>query len=255
MRIIIPLIFFISCFSLNAQGFDWQKSTRLPYEITKQYIGLNIGLTNDFHIGSFPFLENSVQCCEYESGNGNSLLIGIAGEYWYKSDLVFSPSLNISYNTSSFNVQKTLPRRIDPDLPPVQWTTEYESNIDFLMINLDLLVRKRMISEFLSLEGGISLNYILSESSEHFNRVISPEELTFENGETEILIQDATLPELNSIIPDIKLGLGYDFDLGIENYLHISFITSVNPISFTDDYQWRRYNLGITAKYLFGFRQ
>lgn len=240
--------------NLNAQGFDWQKTTRVPYEISKSYIGLNAAINADFHTGSFPFLENSLQCCEYESGAGNNFSIGLSGEYWYKSDFVFSPSLNINFLNSSFNSQNTIPRRIDPDLPPIQWTTEYESNINFTFINLDLLVRKRMLAEFLSLEGGISLNYLISESSEHINRVISPEELTFENGESEIVIENAELPELNSIIPDLKLGVGYDFDLGIENYLHLSILTTFNPTSFTSEYSWRRYSIGINAKYLFGIR-
>jgi len=255
LKVLFPIIFLLSTFCVGAQGFDWQKTTRVPYVITQNYIGLNAAFNADLHLGNFPFLENTIQCCEYESGVGNTLSIGVAGEYWYKPDFVFSPSVNISFLTSSFNTQNTIPRRIDPDLPPIQWTTEYESNINFFIINLDLIVRKRMITDFLSIEGGIGLNYLLSESSEHINRVVSPEELTFENGQSEILIEDAELPELNNLIPDIKLGVGYDFDLGIENYLHLSLLTTLNPVSFTSEYTWRRYSIGINAKYLFGVRQ
>lgn len=236
-----------------SQGFDWQVSSRYPYDFTNKYIGAVAGLSYGKQIGNFPFLENEVVCCNYQDGTGLGVQFGLGGEYWYQNDLAFSSSLTYRVINANFRTETTVNRKTNPDLPGFNWTTAYESNISLSFVTLDLGLKKRIFNK-LNAKAGIDLNFNVKSSEIHKNIVVEPKNVPFADGTFEKELPKGRIGELTPFVIGINLGLSYDFDLGIERYGELSAIGGYTLNSFLKDNSWHNLQIQLLLKAYMGVR-
>lgn len=251
-RLILISIFLFPSFLLS-QGFDWQVSSRHPYEITDKYIGAVGSLSYGYHTGNFPFLESDIVCCNYEEGDGLGVQFGLAGEFWYEHDLAFSASVLYSRVNSNFITETSVVKKTDPDLPGFNWTTAYESDISLGFISLDMAVKKRIYDK-LNLKAGIDLNFNISTSESHKNLVVSPKNIPFSDGTFEKELANGRIGEVSKFILGVSIGASYDIDFGIERYGEISFLTNYTTNSYVTNNNWQNLQTKIVLKAYLGIR-
>ncbi|MER3328612.1 MAG: outer membrane beta-barrel protein [Candidatus Kapaibacterium sp.] len=252
IRLVLIIIFALPTL-LVSQGFDWQVSSRHPYEITNKYIGAVGSLSYGYHTGNFPFLERDIVCCNYEEGDGFGVQFGLAGEYWYEHDLAFTASLLYSNINANFRTETFVVKKTNPDLPGFNWTTAYESDISLGYITIDMAVKKRIYNK-LNLRAGVDINFNINSSETHRNIVVSPNNIPFSDGTFEKELTNGRIGELSSFVLGVSIGASYDIDLGIERYGEISAITNYTVNSYVEDNSWQNLQAKLMLKAYLGLR-
>lgn len=249
------ILIFIAVISTNlfSQGFDWQVSTRSPYNITDLYIGATASIGYGYHSGDFPFLEKDIVCCNYESGTGTGVQFGLAGEFWYKNDLAFSVGLLYTRVSSQFSTETTVKKKINPDLPEFNWITAYESDINLDYISLDFAVKKRIYDK-LNIKAGVDLNFNFSSSETHKNLVIEPANIPFSDGTFEKVLSNGRIGDINTILLGLSLGLSYDVNLGVERYGEIAILSNYTVNSYIANNSWDNLQVKLKASAFLGIR-
>jgi len=249
--LLILLTFFSS--EAYSQGFDWQVSTRHPYEITDLYIGVSSSFSYGAHTGDFPFLERDIVCCNYETGTGTGVQFGLASEYWYQNDLAFSVGLLYSNINSIYSTETTVLKKINPDLPAFNWITGYESDITLEYISIDMAVKKRIYNK-LNLKAGVDLNFNIGSEELHKNVVIEPANIPFADGSFEKELTNGRVGDISTFLLGVSLGLSYDINLGVERYGEISLLTNYTVNSYINNNSWHSLQAKLTARAFLGIR-
>ncbi|PKL78077.1 MAG: hypothetical protein CVV25_12790 [Ignavibacteriae bacterium HGW-Ignavibacteriae-4] len=252
IRLILIFFFVLPSFVLS-QGFDWQVSSRQPYDITNKYIGAVGSLSYGYHTGSFPFLEKDIVCCNYDKGDGLGVQFGLAGEYWYEHDLAFTASVLYSQVSANFRTETSVIKKTNPDLPGFNWTTAYESDITLGFITLDMAVKKRIYNK-LSLRAGVDINFNINSSEAHKNTVVSPKNVPFSDGTFEKELSNGRIGDLSSFVLGVNIGASYDINLGIEKYGEISAISNYTVNSYVSNNSWQNLQTKLMIKAYFGVR-
>lgn len=253
MTKLILIVFMVIPVSLFSQGFDWQVSSRHPYNITNNYLGAVGGISYGYHSGNFPFLEGDITCCNYEKGDGLGIQLGITGEYWYEYDLAFSASLLYSQINSNFRTETSVIKKTNPDLPGFNWTTAYESDISLGYITLDMAVKKRIYDK-LSLRAGVDINFNINSTESHRNLVVSPRNIPFSDGTFEKPLTAGRIGELSDFVLGVSIGTSYDFDLGIERYGELNLISDYTVNSYVANNSWQNLQTKLLIKVFLGIR-
>ena len=252
IRLILIFVFVLPSFVLS-QGFDWQVSSRQPYDITNKYIGTVGSLSYGYHTGSFPFLEKDIVCCNYDKGDGLGVQFGLAGEYWYEHDLAFTASVLYSQVSANFRTETSVIKKTNPDLPGFNWTTAYESDNTLGFITLDMAVKKRIYNK-LSLRAGVDINFNINSSEAHKNTVVSPKNVPFSDGTFEKELSNGRIGDLSSFVLGVNIGASYDINLGIEKYGEISAISNYTVNSYVSNNSWQNLQTKLMIKAYFGVR-
>lgn len=253
MKYIITIFLLFSSSVAYSQGFDWQVSSRTPYQVTDIYIGAVASYSFAYHSGNFPFLEEDVICCTYESGIGSDFQLGVTSEYWHEPDMAFSVSLLYSDVSSNFYTETTVIKKTNPGLPGFDWTTAYESDISLSYITLDLGVKNR-VYEKLNLKAGVDLNINIGSSESHNNSVVTPSNIPFTDGTFEKELSDGRIKELSAMVLGVSIGASYDVNLGIERYGEMSFLTRYTVNSLLAENSWRNIQAKLMIKAFLGIR-
>jgi len=253
MKYIITILLFVSSSVVFSQGFDWQVSSRTPYQITDTYIGAVASYSLAYHSGNFPFLEEDVICCTYESGIGSDFQLGITSEYWHEPDMAFSAGLLYSIVNSNFYTETTVIKKTNPGLPGFDWTTAYESDISLSYVTLDFGVKNR-IYEKLNLKAGVDLNFNIGSSETHKNSVVTPSNIPFSDGTFEKELSDGRIKELSAMVLGVSIGASYDINLGIERYGEMSFLTRYTVNSLLAENSWRNIQAKLVLKAFLGIK-
>ena len=124
---LIILLFSLS--NLKSQGFDWQYSVRLPQETPKLFLGLEGAFLRNSSTGEFPFVENRFTCCEFESGTGWGINLGLASEYWFRDLEALRIGLSYASFSGNFTKVRSFPVILDND---VSYMEEYEYEFETL---------------------------------------------------------------------------------------------------------------------------
>lgn len=249
------ILIFITVISTNifSQGFDWQISSRSPYEITDIYIGAAASIGYGSHTGNFPFLERDIVCCNYESGTGTGVQFGLASEYWYQNDLAFSVGLLYTKISSQFSAETTVKKRPNPNLPEFNWITAYESDISLDYVTFDLAVKKRIYDK-INLKAGVDLNFNLSSSELHKNVVVEPANIPFSDGTFEKVLSNGRIGNINPFLLGVNLGLSYDINLGVERYGEIAVLSNYTINSYIANNPWHNLQVKLSARAFLGIR-
>lgn len=231
------LIVIFNFYFSYSQGFDWQTSGRLPYNVPQLFVGFSSNYAVNFHNGEFNLNEDFIECCNFTEGSGNGFSFGIKSEYWLDGLSAVSAGINFNNTRGEFLTRSVLPTRNG------DFITEYGFNSDITNLNLEFLYRRRIKQTHFSIGGGIVFSALISSNSDYTEQALSnnvPFELrTINNG---------GINQLNSLLISPLIFFAYDVSLGIGYYASPNLSITYNLNSRIEDEPWRTFSL------LFGIR-
>lgn len=234
--------------NLFSQGFDWQYSARLPYKLPKLFIGgyLGIGIANN--TGKFTFLEDHIPCCDYESGYGDLFNLGATSEFWINGNTALSLSANYLRISSNFQKNIEVPRSTGNSDYIATYKYYLDESRDYL--GIDMGIKKRIFTTNFSFGGKISLDYLVSNTASHKEKIISPDHETFIDGSTERIITNGILRKFNKLILTPQVFLNYDINLGKGYYSSVKLYATLPIMSVIEVDEWNEWKIGLNVSFL-----
>lgn len=214
---IISLLF-LSATALNAQGFDWQYSARLPFETPRFYWGFNTQFGLQSSNGRILFSENTIQCQNFEDAAGNNYSLGIQCEYWERQNrYTFRAALQYGFNTISSKSTDFIPYSST-------LTAEFENqlNISFSQINLKAGGKYRIAQTHLNIGANLALAFIVLNDFNITERIVGPPEIPPFAGTSNPYEREILNGQISSFVPlrfYPEINIGYDIELGLGTYL------------------------------------
>jgi hypothetical protein len=232
---------------VSAQPFAWEYKPRLPIEFSKEYLA--IGLTSSYQMinSDISVYDNSIFCCNYQSGNGYTIGLDFAYSQWFESTSKLALALKLTNSSNSFSINNTYPRRNMEAL-----VTQSDLDINTISLNLNPTYSYRILTSDFYAKAGFGINLNLSSKYKVIEKIISPSNETFLqlNSKERIVVED-NFEDYKAINFDINLGIEYLYDLGTEKYLNIYLLYSpalTNHLS-TGKLKLNTINLGINYNF------
>ena len=240
------LTFILSVSILNAQGFDWQYSVRMPADSPVLFFGLSGEFNHLIHNGSLDLEEANCNCGAYKTGSGEGYTAGIAGEYWTDGLTAFTFSGLYNYSPGKFTVHA---EPLYHDNGGVLLTKfEFSSKISYLL--LEPGIKYRIPGSHLHIGAGLQFGFLLTNSSVHKEIIIGDiDEPPFPtNPPSYERIVDGKISELNSVFLQPKIRLGYDLTYGLGMYATPDISVGIPILNLTKSSEWRRwtFSAGVT---------
>lgn len=234
----------------GAQGFDWEYSARLPFEIPRLYLGASAGIEYGRHTGELNYIERQFVCTRYPSGEGVGYRLGIHGEWWWKADICYTATVGYHLISAEFS-QKAEPITL-ANKKILQ--TEYFLSTSLQCLSVEAAAKWRMGDSHLWLSGGAETRIVAGLVSNQGERVLTPDDYEFSTTppSREKILSDQDVFDVRSLTISPIIGVGYDADMGKGVYLspqlRIGF-PLLNQSSLAD---WRIWTLGVQCNLVFG---
>ena len=250
-KVFIILFLLISYKEILSQGFDWQYSARLPFSTPVFFIGPSASLNYNQNSGDIILNEGEYQdCCSFKNGNGFGYNLGFKSEYWITGLSAIFSQLSYFQNNADFKARG----RIYPLNDSTNLITENDFSSQISYLNLSIGYKYRLDDTHFNLGAGLNFNLLLSQNSQHFEKIIAPSDFYFNtNPPSQIrqLTQFKT-SELSNILIYPSIHIGYDLNLGLGIYSNIQLIIGIplNHITKNDD--WSKWNFDVNISILKG---
>ena len=235
-----------------AQGFDWQTSPRAPYQIPKRYIGLEIGSGYTHHYGSLEYIEQEVGivCCDYGSGSGFPLSIGVTGEQWITPTTSVVVGLGITRFYAMFNTLSAPVVLSNGKL----LQTEYVLEGALTYIALTGGVQTRLFGTHLTVGGGLRLLLNAGGSLNQEERVLTPADFLFtENPRSRVKVLGNTfLDDATRLQIEPYVQIGYNLSVASGFYLSPSISIGIPLLTATGSGSWRMIDFGARIRLMKG---
>jgi len=245
---LIILCFIIAWSNLNSQGFDWQYSSRLPFEPPNSFIGLDA--LGSYHIinGDFRICDNNIPCDTFSLGGGMAVSAGIKLEYWYSADIAFFSKLGLQYSKVNF-INENLFYYM-PEIGTKKLEYEYIRNELIPELEFGVKYRLRSVLPHLFTMFSIKTGYVVSSNEELTLRKISEADWLAD----EIHFAGFEPLQLNQLTVYPVLKLGYDVNLGLGSYasLYLEFGFPLQNRYSTGKWQSSSITAGVSV-FPFGF--
>ncbi|MDQ1266692.1 MAG: hypothetical protein QG635_1844 [Bacteroidota bacterium] len=252
MRKLLAYLFFIF-FAGNAfsQGFDWQYSARLPFEIPKYFIGVTADFDYYESVGNFNFAENEISCCRFRDGKGYGWSAGLAGERWLTGSLATFGNIKFEYIPSNFKIQVSLPRN-----DTTTYISEYEYQASHSFIDIILGLKYRIMQTHFHVGAAVKMQFLLIQDNQHLERIISPPEEYFPTNppSQERQISKGQIPEIRQFIFTPSVQLGYDLNLGLGTYSTPYFSVEFPVMDAISEGNWRRWAFSAGLRIYYGIK-
>jgi hypothetical protein len=232
---------------LNAQGFDWQYSSRMPFKSPNLFLGLNIGTGITEYNGTVQLKESSSAttasnlCCEFKNGNGNNSLAGIRLEYWFQPNYAFFSNLSYNLYQANFTNTESLPRKKD------NLVTEYKYSANLSYLIFAVGAKWKLPNYHFNVSAGINTSILILNNATYTETVISP---AWEWQQRNLTL--GSISELNTIIINPTLNFGYDFSIGMGNYITPNLIFDFPVMNTAKGVNWSRWNMNFGISYMRG---
>jgi len=254
LSIILLLILFK--FSIGySQGFDWQYSSRLPFNYPYLFAGLTGSIDLLQHSSSLDLSEGRGECCNFSSGNGIGSSIGLNVEYWI--DGLWSVNTKLSYLTQRgsfsaegysmpFSVFDVNGRVIGHD------TASFinEMNSTFNYFTIDIGAKNRLFGTHFHLGASIELGYQLSNIITQTERVINPSYFRYNDGSSSRNLGAFEMSETSKFILVPKLSVGYDIPLGLGVYASPNFRVGFPIQNIAEKGSWSIWNFSFGLSFM-----
>lgn len=245
MKLIFAIIFFTSSLAFS-QGFDWQRSSRLPFQIPKNYIGVNSSLEFGGTTGKVELIQNGIICCEYEDGSLSSINFGLTAERWITSKTAAGFDIGLSFMSFDFSTRQAIAYFTGDSLV---FDNRLEKSTSSFFIRPK--IKYRFYNKF-NIGGKLGLQFNLSNNTKSIINALEPEEFFFENGTKTIEDENAESTVLNSFILLPELYLSYDIQLNYPLYVspYLSARFSMNQLN---DRSLRVFSINLGVNIYYGY--
>jgi hypothetical protein len=213
----------------------------LPYKIPDKFIGISANYGMIDNRGSFGFLEDFIECCNYQAGNGKSQEIDLSGEYWIKGDLAIISSIGFASIKSDFSTTITVPRSDGK----FDYYSQYKFSLNETRNKLlaKLGVKYRVANSHFSVGGSCNFNFYLNSTATHKENILAPSNETFIDGSRERLIQNGILSNYNKLIFTPELFLNYDLSIARGYYTSLKIGVDFPVFSVIENEEWREWKI------------
>jgi hypothetical protein len=217
-KILLFIAFFTFSVPIFSQGFDWQWSARLPFETPRLYYGGNFQYGLSTVYGEISFLEDKIQCQNFQNGNGNLLSFGLNAEYWEERNR-FAYRATLQFDVNQF-VSKS------KDFVPIDSTiiAEYETALtqNFQKINVGIGGKYRIANTHFNIGADLFFSFLINNSFTVTEEILGPPEVPPFSTNPPSYKRDVLDGKINSlnkvqIIPTVSIG--YDLQLGLGTYI------------------------------------
>jgi len=230
-----------------SQGFDWEYSNRLPFEVPTMFIGGFVGGIQYYHTGQINQIEKQILCVEYSEGKGFGIRSGLVGEYWLDGEVAINGKVGFENMIADFR-QKSTPVPID-DNNILQ--SEYSLYAVLPSISVGAFVKKRMFDSFLWFGCGVDFRGIISKKVESSETIISPEGRVFDDGlQKRIFLDDLTSLRTLTVYP--ALYIGYDAQLSKGLYVSPTIKAGIPLLNNSDVANWKVWLYSLEVSILYG---
>lgn len=243
----IILLILISSIHLYSQGFNWQYSSRLPFESPNLFIGLegNYSITNS--TGEFPFLENRWTCCEFNEGTGSNVKFGINSEYWISGSSALKAGVFYSTFIGDFSTITEYPASINGG-----YLEQFKYSFETIQhqMNLRLGYKYKLLPTHLSIITSLNIDYLFFEDNQSSESRIGPVDKVAPYTRS---IPEGRIKGIRNIYLSPEIGLAYDVNLGNGLYSSIQLLADLPIMSFSSAAEWRKWQYGIGIAIYKGF--
>ncbi len=243
----MKILIYIAILLINISAASAQDRINIPhsYGISSNYEIVNF----DSDFDSIPGFEN---CCpEYKSGNGFGFNAGAYYSYNLFKLFRIGSNLRIGVFSGDYNVPDTALIIIGNSMEPAE--IEHELKANFIRLSFEPFVQL-MITNRLSITGGIGINYLLSKQFEQSEILVKPKDTgTFENGRRIRNEQSGTINESNSLLYSLFAGISYEFPVNKSGTLFLApgvfYSSQLNSVLKHNDWAVSAISFGLSLRY------
>jgi hypothetical protein len=230
-KLIYILLILLSSLSLKSQGFDWQFDSRMPFKSPVFFYGLTTEYGLLSNTAKILFSEAELPCCTFQNGQGYQFSLGAHAEYWENSNLAYSLDFILSNKNSVFNGNSdTLPLRTGE-----QFISRYEFTSNINNIIIEPSIKYRILNTHFNVNAGLQLGFQYVATSEQNEYVVAPSNWSWKSKKL-----SSSLPfDLNLIVINPKISIGYDYSLADGMYLTPSLSYNFPLLSIASGQNWR----------------
>ena len=231
LLIIVFFTFIVVGVRLEAQGFNWELSPRLPENINYDFLGITLQQGFSKELGNFSFYENDCNCGKFENGNGSSYVFGINYEKWIlDGNSSFSFGVNYYYRKNEFSSKQQLPIILPNGQEDViTYENIFRNSFDNIAFNFEF--KKRIENSFYYFSIGNILHLVLSNKQKHIEIILSPSYANpFPTNPPSYsrVVSEGRINKSNTFNLSPFLNVGRDIDIGqkyyISPYIQISYL-------------------------------
>ncbi|MFH1049899.1 MAG: hypothetical protein V1779_03095 [bacterium] len=209
------MLFFISLLKVQSQGFDWQYSARLPFEVPQHFIGFDCSSGYKSISSDFKICDQNIPCDTFNIGSAMVLSAGIKFEVWTSSDFSYFANLTLDYSKNSFKNENLF--YYIPDIGSKVLEYEYIRTEYVPEIEIGVKYRMRFLLPHLFTSVSVRAGYIVNASEELILRKISEADWL----DDEIHFTGFESLKLSQFLFEPHFKLGYDLNLGLGKYASV----------------------------------
>jgi hypothetical protein len=214
-KLLILIIFFSSLAEVFSQGFDWQYSARLPFDVPTFFTGIDFNSSYNIISSDFNICDKGIPCDTFMNGKSVNISAGIKFEYWSSADLSYFTGANLTYSKNSFlneNMYYYFPEVGNKILEYEYLRAEYIPEIE-----IGVKYRMRFLLPHIFSSLSLKAGFVASSKEELILRKISEADWLAD----EIHFTGFESLKLSGIMFEPHLKLGYDVNLGLGSYSSI----------------------------------
>ncbi len=229
------------------------------------YVGPIAGFNQNFHSGGFRSFVLDANCPNFRSGNATGFYAGFSFEYLLGDPKDARSSIlgRIAYDTrpASFSEDDTeYPSRLVDLDTIINPKVEHNAEIDYNLINLDILYKLMIGTTKVGVAVGPSIGYVLDAKLQQKFKLIEPLEaqfiqdtetdFTYEDNFRTIVIEDGDVPNASTIRFGVKVGALYE--LSLKKFLvvpHVFYDFGITKVTSDENWRVNAFQAGVDVRF------
>jgi hypothetical protein len=245
----IGLLLIVYTLPVWSQGFDWEYSARMPFEIPTLYVGGIVSADVSFHSGNIKSLERTFTCAEYGSGSGFAGGAGLSAEWWIQ------PKTAIQFSTMlrSSTVEFATPTMQLPLATGEFLSERYSLSTNALYLSVVAAAKQRFLLPFAFVSAGVQLDSRVSSSISQKVEALEPTWFRYNDTKsTSKQLSNSEITELRQLTASLLLSVGYDLDVGEGQYMLPALFVTLPMVSASPLTDWYSTTFGLRCSWLLG---
>ncbi len=247
------ILLIVTTLAARSQGFDWQYSSRLPFDFPYLFAGLTGYTGYTMHDALLDLSEGNGDCCKFTEGKGWVSSIGLKSEYWLDGTWAANASLSYFTERGDFTATgQSLPFTVFDSQGKIVGhdTVDFENSMDISLSYLTIEAggKMRLFKTHLFAGAALEFGYLLQQKSEQTERVVAPSYFKYNDGSQVRTLGTHTISGISNFLFTPKLMLGYDLPLGLDIYITplVSVGFPLHNISSDGSWKMWNFNFGIS---------
>lgn len=219
-----------------------------------RFIGLDVGLTLNFHAGAFSLVQDGILCCAFDGGSSVGTMVRLRGEYYPAREEKWGLSGRIAYQGHGAEFESGVQRLPIFGMNDTIETADFQNTLDVSLPTIDFSglftykvarIPKSNVSLYVS--GGLSLSFITSSRFDKTERIIGPSGVRYLDGTTEKSFPDLQVDLVNSTQFGIIGGTGIRYPIRETLFVNWELLYRLPFTKLSPDEDWRMSNILFSA--------